>query len=460
MAKRRAAREINLLRLIDLLQEHITSALCRAVFHRVRQTERQRAWTLHALVEFWTAVILRAPKALSQALADARDERDPVFPRIEATPEAFFQRCRDLRPAFFAEVFDRVTTRLVDAVRPRYAADLAPLWPRFAAVVVFDGSRLAAIAHRLKLLWNERAVVLPGCLLGVYDLGRGLCRALHFCADAAASEATRAKAALAALPRDTLVVGDRLYGTADFFAAVAAQQCWGLVRRNRQLGLRKLQRLRKRQYAGGVLEDWLVRAGSGASAPVQTLRYIRWRRGGTRREVLTSVLTQTRLPAEEALALYPYRWSIERMFFDLKEVLNLNRLYAANPNAVAMQVYAAGLVYNAMRVAQSEAAAHVGLEPEEIAPAKFFPRLAAVAFRYLLEQEIERDLAQKWRRRHRRQHPQLVRRRRPRWTRAPGEIFQVERRQGRRRTRRFCRARRHWKSLAHVRGGRRFTKLS
>jgi hypothetical protein len=63
------------------------------------------------------------------------------------------------------------------------------------------------------------------------------------------------------------------------------------VRRNKQLGLRKLQRLRKRRVQGGLLEDWLVRAGSGVSAPAQTLRYIRWRRGGTRYEVLTNVLT-------------------------------------------------------------------------------------------------------------------------------------------------------------------------
>jgi hypothetical protein len=45
----------------------------------------------------------------------------------------------------------------------------------------------------------------------------------------------------------------------------------------------------------------------------------------------------TRLAADEALALYPFRWSVERMYFDLKTVLNLNRAYAANPNAVAME---------------------------------------------------------------------------------------------------------------------------
>src|SRR5207249_194647 len=277
--------------------------------------------------------------------------------RLEASPEAFFQRCRDLRPAFFAEVFQRFTTRLVTAVPPRYAAEVAPVRARFTAIVILDGSRLAAIAHRLKLLWNERAVVLPGCLLGVYDLGRGLCRQLSFSADAAASEMTRAKAALAELGRDTLVLGDRLYGTADFFAALAHQHCWGVVRRNRQLSLAKLQRLRKRRIHGGLLEDWVVRAGTGATAPRQVLRYIRWRRGGTRYEVLTNVLAPTRLSAEEALDLYAYRWSVERMFFDLKEVLNLNRLYAANPNAVAMQAYAAAIVYNALRVAQSAGAA-------------------------------------------------------------------------------------------------------
>src|SRR4030065_636623 len=68
--------------------------------------------------------------------------------------------------------------------------------------------------------------------------------------------------------------------------------------------------------------------------------------------------------AREVLALSPRRWSIERLFFDLKEVLNLHRVYAGNPNAVAMQVYAAGCVYNAMRVAQGEVAAAAGVPPQ------------------------------------------------------------------------------------------------
>lgn len=451
-------RDIDLLRVVTLLHEHLTPALCRAAFGRVRTTERQRVWTLTALVQFWIAVILRAPKALSQALADSLEDREPLFPKIEATPEAFFQRCRDLRPAFFAEVFQRFTARILDVVPPRYAADLAPVYARFPAVVLLDGSRLAAIARRLKLLWDERAVILPGALLGVYDLGRGVCRTLHFDPDAAASELTRARAVVGTLPRGSLVLGDRLYATAAFFDLLHTHHCWGVVRRQRQLTLRRVERLRKRRFLGGDLEDWLVHAGTGATAPTQTLRYIRWRDGGTRYEVLTNVLSVTQLAAEEALTLYPFRWRIERMFFDLKEVLNLNRLYAANPNAVAMQVYAAAIVYNAFRVAQSEAAAQLGWPPEELSPAKLFPKIAVASFLHLHAQEWERQ----WARAHPGGHPHLVRRGRGyRWARANPATSRVEHRSELRRRRRFCPARRHWKSLRHVRGGPRLlAKLS
>jgi hypothetical protein len=42
---------------------------------------------------------------------------------------------------------------------------------------------------------------------------------------------TRAKEVMADVPRDTLILGDRLSGTADFFAALARHRCWGVIRR-------------------------------------------------------------------------------------------------------------------------------------------------------------------------------------------------------------------------------------
>ena len=178
MARRR--KDVDLLRVIDLLQAHITPALCRTVFGQVRKTERQRVWTLEALVRFWTAVVLRAPTALSQALADSLETRDPLLPRIEASPRRSFSGVATCGRRSSPKSSGASRRGCSARRRPRYAAEMAPVAARFATVVLLDGSRLAAIAHRLKLLWNERAVVLPGCLLGVYDLGRGLCRALYF----------------------------------------------------------------------------------------------------------------------------------------------------------------------------------------------------------------------------------------------------------------------------------------
>jgi len=453
---RSAPVSVDLVRVLELLRTHITAALCQTVFHTVRITERQRCWTLQALVEFWLAVILRAPRALSQALYETLEGAEPLFPLVEATPEAFFQRCQHLRPAFFAAIFTRFTAGLRTATPARYAPELAALQARFAAVVVVDGSRLAAIAHRLKLLWAERAVVLPGCLLAVYDLGHGLCRTLDFCADAAAGELARAQAALATLPRDTLVLADRLYGNGVWFATLTAQGCWGLVRQNRRLGLRKVHRLGRRDLQGGRCTDWLVDAGGSRSTPPQRLRYIRWQRGTTVRAVLTNVLDPTRLAAAEALALYPRRWTIERLFFDLKEVLNLNRVYAGNPNAIAMQVYAAGCVYNALRVAQAEVAEAAGLAPEAISPAKFFPKMAAACHCAALFEVWFRDTQAANRGRQLRKPPLHERR----FTQVRLDAILVEPRKLPRRTRRFCAARKRWKSLAHVRGGRKLLKLS
>ncbi len=446
---------IDLTRTLELLRQRITRALCGAAFQKVRTSERERQWSLEALVQFWISVVLRAPPSLSHALVETREGREPFVDPVPTTDQAFFQRCRDLSWRFFAEVFRRFAEELVSSTPPRFCSKLTGLRERFPDVLLIDGSRLAAVAHKLKILWNERAVVLPGCLEVVYDLFRGIPRVVAFCADAASAEMNRAKEVLDSIQRDSLIVGDRLYCAGTFFEELGKRGLWGLSRRNRRLGLRRNgeRPLRKRRYGGGLLVEWTVEAGSGITAPVQTLRLIRWKQGRKVREVLTNVLDPERLTGEEAMDLYPCRWRIERMFYDLKEVLNLNRVYAANPNAVGMQVYAGAIVYAAMRVAQGEVAEKAGVEPEEISPAKFFPKMAAACHIYVQrESGVEAVI---------RLNPG-TRLRRPRWkgrrfTTVEVDSIRVRRRSEHRRRRRFCPARRYWKSFTHVRGGRKLS---
>ena len=169
--------------------------------------------------------------------------------------------------------------------------------------------------------------------------------------------------------------------------------------------------------------------------------------------MLTNVLEPEQLSLQDALSLYPWRWKVERMFFDLKEVLNLHRFYTSSPNGVAMQVYGAALVHTALRVAQGHIAQAIDAPPEDISPAKFFPRMATASIGLTWSQlafiEIQKanpgiDL-----------QPPDWRRGDFAWT--TFERIRVEPRHGRRRKRRFCLSRKQWKSFTHIPGGKKLT---
>ena len=444
---------VDLLGTVQVLHEHLTASLCQTVFEQTRTTERARKWTLEALAEFWTAVILRAPQSLTHALEEAAAGTGAGWPSVQASPEAFFARCQRLHWRFFAKLYEAFVAHVLPEARPCYAQPLQSLRPHFPDVWVVDGSRLDAVAHRLKLLRDVRACVLPGCLTAFYDLYRGIARHLAFEADAAAGELPRTIAALQHVPQGTLLVGDRLYGVGKFFAALSTHRLAGLCRRNGRQSWRWVGDLSTTSIAGGTARDILVEIKGQGAIPTQRLRWVRWRKGRDVRELLTNVLEPSVLSVPDALRVYPWRWKVEQLFFDLKEVLNLHRFYTGSPNGVAMQVYAAALVHTAFRVAQGHVAETLGIAPEEISPAKFFPRLATASIG-LVWSELALITIQ--------QANPGVRLRKPDWHDCPFawttlEHIQVEFRTGRRRKRRFCQSRKHWKSFAHIPGGKKLT---
>jgi len=372
---------------------------------------------------------------------------------VQASPEAFFERCQSLHWRFFAHLYEAFVAHVLPDARPCYAQPLQSLRQHFPDVWVVDGSRLDAVAHRLKLLRDVRACVLPGCLTAFYDLYRGIARHLAFDADAAAGELPRTIAALEHVPQGTLLVGDRLYGVGKFFAALSARGIAGLCRRNGRQSWRWVCDLSTAHMAGGTAWDTLVEIKGRGDLPTQRLRWVRWRKGRDVRELLTNVLEPKALSVSDALQVYPWRWKVERLFFDLKEVLNLHRFYTSSPHGVAMQVYAAALVHTAFRVAQGHVAETLGTTPETISPAKFFPRLAAASIGLVWSELAFISIQQA--------NPG-VRLHKPDWHKCAFawttlEHIQVETRTGRRRKRRFCQSRKHWKSFAHIPGGKRLT---
>lgn len=442
---------VDLLEVIRLLFDHLTPALCTAIFRRYRTTERERKWTFAAVCQFWAAVAVEHPQALRHGLARTRQRgsAETLWPRVDASPQAFFAKCQHMRPGLFHALFTAVTAGLLKEAPPAYASWMASLREHFPGIVVVDGSRLDGIAHRLKKLWPVRAVVLPGCLTAVYDLFQGLIRGLVVYPDAAEAELPRARPLLEGLAKGTLVLGDRLYGCLALFHGLSELGLHGLCRRHGRLSIRTKRLLSRSEGERRLLDDRLAEVGCGARSPKLVLRLIRCRLPGRRLDLLTDVLDPSRLSAETAVALYGLRWTIERMFLDIKETLDMHTLYAAHPNLVAQQVYATSLVYNAFRVAQAKLAGSLGLIPEQLSPEKLFASLAECMRDWAVSQLTMIEVY--------RLNPG-VKLNEPVWEDMPsawtelGSVL-LERRKGRRRRRRFCKSRRKWTSFAHVPGG-------
>ena len=442
---------VDLLKMTRLLLDHLTPVLCEAVFRRQRTTERSRKWTFYAVNLFWAAMIVRHPASIQHGLDQTRKGRgrDKLWPRVMATPRAFFKKAQGLRPHLFQATYAAFTRSILPHARPAYASWLGRLRKRFPEILIVDGSRLDAIGHRLKLLRREPAQVLPGCLTAFYDLFRGITRQVLYYPHAAEPELPRAQSTLKELGPGALLVGDRLYCSLQYFHQLASLHLYGLFRLNGRLKVKHLRMLSRQQNSRSTWEDSLVEVGCGAGQPTLTLRLIRYRGQGRRLDLLTNVLEPRRLSPEEALALYRLRWSVERLFFDLKETLDLHCLYASHPNLVAQQVYAAAIVHTAFRVAQAGIAQQARVLPEQLSPAKLFPKLALAANDHCVVQvyalktrALNPGVAIKF----------------PGWHVIPssyttlGAIL-VQHRKGPRRRRKFSAARKRWKSFAHVRGG-------
>ncbi|MDQ7780920.1 MAG: hypothetical protein RDV41_14580, partial [Planctomycetota bacterium] len=99
---------------------------------------------------------------------------------------------------------------------------------------------------------------------------------------------------------------------------------------------------------------------------------------------------------------------------------------------------------------RAEVASEAGIEPEEISPAKFFPKMAAACHDYVIAEHVVEEMI-------RRNPGKDLRRPRfegQRFTTIRLDDILVRKRNERRRRRRFCKSRRQWKSITHIRGGR------
>ncbi|HZD53438.1 MAG TPA: IS4 family transposase [Woeseiaceae bacterium] len=360
---------------LSLVWQHLTESLCEEVFAATRERERQRKWTLFALVWFWIALLQSRYGSQTRALLEAR-AGSPLFPPVDAAPAAFFQKVQAVRPAFFQNVFRAYTERLKPEAASIFEQELpldAKLFPQIFAI---DGSRLAKVGRLLKVARKTTQAILPGSLEAVYDLRRGLLHELHFDPDGCVAEIKMFEKILPSIPRGSLVVGDRYYAKPVFWRQVAEAGLFMVSRYNKTVKKRRVEVLGTMRSRELCVDDWLVDMGGSKAGTIPVrLRWVRLWNRQFELILITNVLDPSVLTPPQLLALYRRRWSVERMYLAMKDVLELNHLYNCSPAAVGQQVYATAILYNTLRVSQSKVAAAAEIPPENLSVDKLFPTL-------------------------------------------------------------------------------------
>lgn len=186
----------------------------------------------------------------------------------------------------------------------------------------------------------------------------------------AVSEQALAEQAIEALPKESIIVGDRNFGV--FSTVWAAQQ--------RDLGVvARLSKQRANKVAKGPISqegeqpatweasrfDRRRKGGMPEGASVKG-RLIAVRIGRGKSKEWLYLFTTLTLPMEEIIAIYGKRWRIETDLRSLKRTVKLHHIAARKESMMEKELYAAMAAYNLVRAVMALAARRHNLSPRQL----------------------------------------------------------------------------------------------
>ena len=242
--KQLPADEVRAADYLSIVWKILTQSLCDEIFIVTRDKERQRKWTLFALVWFWIGLLQSRIGSQTRAVLEAQSGH-PLFPPIDASPESFFMKIQSVRPVFFQNIFHAYTDALKTELKPLFQKDLGIDEKIFANIYAVDGSRLEKVGRLLKVARNTTKAIIPGSLEAVYDLRRGHLHELHFDPDGCVSELSMFEKVLEQIPAKALLVNDRYYAKPVIWSELGARDISMVSRHNKTVKKKRVEVLSK-----------------------------------------------------------------------------------------------------------------------------------------------------------------------------------------------------------------------
>ena len=286
----------------------------------------------------------------------------PLAP-LPLSDQAVYDRLDQDGVSAFQAFFGQLSAWLAQRLAPYEDCRLAPF---AAGVVALDESVLDQVKRWVKWLREVPAGdsrLLPGRLVGLFDVRLQQWRRLDVLLDATANCKVHARAMLTGLATGTLILFDRGYFSFPWLDELSELGYWYI---SRTVAKTRYQVQHVLYQADGVC-DVLVYLGAYRSDQAsQLVRLVCFRVGQQRYSYLTNVLDPATLSIADIARLYARRWDIELAFRELKDHLGLHLLWSAKLGVIYQQIWASLILAQLLHAFQVELAARAEVDPFDV----------------------------------------------------------------------------------------------
>ena len=285
------------------------------------------------------------------------------LPALPLSDQAVYDRLEQDGVSAFHSVFAQLSQWLAQRLAPYENRRLAPF---ATAVLALDESVLDRVKRWVSWLRevpNGESRLLPGRLVGLFDVRLQQWVRLDVLLDANADCKVHARAMLSGLATGSLLLFDLGYFSFPWLDELTQLGYWYVTR---QRAKTRYQVVHILYQADGVFDALVYLGVHSSDRAGQLVRLVCFRLGSQQYCYLTNVLDPATLAIVDIARLYARRWDIELAFRELKEHLGLRLLWSAKLGVIYQQIWASLILAQLLHAYQVELAAQAEVEPCDV----------------------------------------------------------------------------------------------
>ncbi|MFN6559677.1 MAG: IS4 family transposase [Nostoc sp. ChiSLP01] len=371
---------------------------------------RDRILTLPVMMAMVVSLVYRQIPGLREVQRVLWEEGLLWVGRIEVSAQAVSKRLRTLPIELFTQIFQQVMER-INNVQPQNQAvpvNWQPVYQRFTAIWIADGSTLEALRRKLKTL-KEQEKTLAGKIMMVVEAFTHQPVTTWYTENSKANDKIWCEQLLERLPIGGLLIFDLGFFKFPWFDGFTTANKFFITRLREKTAYNVVCCLSCSQF----YRDEIINMGEYRSNPCkQKVRLVSVLWGTTWYYYLTNVLDPQLLSAQQVCELYRRRWRVEDAFLLTKRLLGLAYIWVGDTNGVQIQILATWIFYAVLNQLSIDVAIALNQPLDRISTEMVFRALyhfsqavlrgdASDAVPYLVERQKLFGLVKARRKRHR-----------------------------------------------------------